>query len=185
MKYYKITLGGRGSEIYPFKINEDQLEKFIEGDVERDGLNYDEICELLGVESYFDSPNETYMGPYTETFYMKVENELGEIVYETESFDYDNCNFTDVYCDDNKYLLIEDYCKGEHIVYDLPLEEEFDINKLSYNLVDISCQIELVCGINYGTENCELYKSYGDTLSKGYYYHLINQIVNFEKIKKQ
>ena len=50
MKYYKITLGGRGAEVFPFKINKDQYEVFRDKGVEHDELDYDEICEILEVE---------------------------------------------------------------------------------------------------------------------------------------
>ena len=78
MKYYKFTLGHRGSEIYPFKLNTQQYNTFQEKRVEFDEMTHDEICEVLGVESYFDSPLDSLMGPYPETFYMKVEDEDGK-----------------------------------------------------------------------------------------------------------
>ena len=53
MNYYKITLGGRGSEVYPFELNEEQYESLLDGNVETDGLDYDDICQILNVESYF------------------------------------------------------------------------------------------------------------------------------------
>ena len=58
MKYYKIILAGKGAELYPFELNTEQYEKLREGGVEQDELEYDQICEILGVDSYFDSPNE-------------------------------------------------------------------------------------------------------------------------------
>ena len=68
MKYYKITLGGRGAEVFPFKINKDQYEVFRDKGVEHDELDYDEICEILEVESYFDCPNETIIMPKSSLF---------------------------------------------------------------------------------------------------------------------
>ena len=122
--YYKFTLGHRGSEIYPFKLNTDQYNTFQEKRVEFDEMTHDEICEVLGVESYFDSPLDSLMGPYPETFYMKVEDEDGNLVYETEELDRKNCDYEEKYCSQEAYLIIEDYCKGDLLVYDIPLEED-------------------------------------------------------------
>ena len=83
MKYYKIILAGKGAELYPFELNTEQYEKLREGGVEQDELEYDQICEILGVDSYFDSPNETIMGPFPQTFILRVEDEEGKVVYET------------------------------------------------------------------------------------------------------
>ena len=120
MNYYKIILGGRGSEVYPFELSEEQYESLFDGNVQNDGLNYDDVCQILNVESYFDCLNETIMGPYTEELFMRVEDLNGVILYETEGVDYDKCSYRELHNENKKYLFIEDYCKGQHIVYDIP-----------------------------------------------------------------
>ncbi len=172
MKYYKITLGHKGSEIYPFKLNTEQYTTFQEKRVEFDEMEYEQICEVLGVEDYFDSPLDSLMGPYPETFYMKVEDEDGNLIYETDEFNYDKSDYEEKYCSQEAYLIIEDYCKGEHLVYDIPLEEDFDIEKLRFEVKDVGCRVEIVTDILYDDKKFEIYKSFGDTSSKGYYYHL-------------
>ena len=149
MKYYKITLGHKGSEIYPFKLNTEQYNTFQEKRVEFDEMEYEQICEVLGVEDYFDSPLDSLMGPYPETFYMKVEDEDGNLIYETEEFNYDKSDYEEKYCSQEAYLIIEDYCKGEHLVYDIPLEEDFDIEKLRFEVKDVGCRVEIVTDILY------------------------------------
>jgi len=178
MDYYKIILGGRGSEVYPFELNEEQYESLLDGNVETDGLDYDDICQILNIESYFDCINETIMGPYTEELYMRVEDLNGVILYETEGVDYDKCSYRELYNENKKYLFIEDYCKGQHIVYDIPLEEEFDISKLKFKIADISERIEIVEGISYEGQDFEIYKGYGTTDSKGLYYILKKEYKN-------
>jgi hypothetical protein len=172
MKYYKIILAGKGAELYPFELNTEQYEKLREGGVEQDELEYDQICEILGVDSYFDSPNETIMGPFPQTFILRVEDEEGKVVYETEVLDVDKVDFEEKYCSDKAFLIIEDYCKGEQVVYDIPLEEDFDIDKLRLKVYDVGCRVEVINEIIYDEKSYEIYKSYGDTTSKGYYYHL-------------
>ena len=172
MKYYKITLGGRGAEVYPFKINDDQYEVFREKGVEHDELEHDEVCGILDVESYFDCPNESMLGPYFNSMYVKVEDEEGNLVYESDKFDPEKCDFEEIYCDEDKYLIIEDYVKGDHVVYDIPLEEDFDIEKLRFKSFDIGCRVEIVTDILYDDKEYNIYKSFGDMSSKGYYFHL-------------
>jgi hypothetical protein len=172
MKYYKITLGGRGAEVYPFKINNDQYEVFRDKGVEHDELEYDEICEILEAESYFDCPNDSMLGPYFNSMYVKVEDQEGNVIYETDKFDPDKCDFEEIYCDEDKYLIIEDYVKGDHVIYDIPLEEDFDIEKLRFKSFDVGCRVEIVTDILYDDKEYKLYKSFGDMSSKGYYYHL-------------
>ena len=55
MKYYKITLGHKGSEIYPFQLNTEQYNTFQEKRVEFDEMEYEQICEVLGVEDKLGS----------------------------------------------------------------------------------------------------------------------------------
>lgn len=172
MKYYKITLGHRGSEVFPFELNTKQYETLRDGRVEYDELSYDEICEILEVESFFDSPLNSLIGPYVDTFYMKVEDEDGNLVYETEELNPEKCDYEEKYCSQNAYLIIEDYCKGEHLIYDIPLEEDFDIEKLRFEVNDIGCRVEIVTEILYDDKKYDLCKTFGNTTSKGYYYHL-------------
>jgi hypothetical protein len=172
MKYYKIILAGRGAELYPFELNTKQYDALRDGGVEQDELEYDQICEILEVDSYFDSPNESIMGPFPNAFILRVEDEEGKVVYETEVLDVDKVDFEEKYCSDKAFLIIEDYCKGEQVVYDIPLEEDFDIDKLRLKVYDVGCRVEVINEIIYDEKSYEIYKSYGDTTSKGYYYHL-------------
>ena len=109
MKYYKITIGGKGAEVYPFRLNTKQYEALRDGGVEHDELDHDAICEILGVDSFFDSPNESIMGPYTEAFIVRVEDEEGKVVYENEVLNVEKCDYEEKYCSEDAYLIIEDY----------------------------------------------------------------------------
>lgn len=176
MKYYKITLSGRGAEVFPFKIDEDQYQVFREKGVEHDELDNDEICGILDVETYFDCPNDSLLGIYPMSFRLTVQDENGEIVYDTEVLDSEKCDFEEIYCDEGKYLIIEDYIKGDGVVYDIPLEEDFDIEKLRFKSFDIGCRVEIVTDILYDEKDYNIYKSFGDMSSKGYYYHLTSGV---------
>lgn len=176
MKYYKITLSGRGAEVFPFKIDEDQYQVFREKGVEHDELENDEICGILDVDTYFDCPNDSLLGIYPMSFRLTVQDENGGIVYDTEILDSQKCDFEEIYCDEGKYLIIEDYIKGDGVVYDIPLEEDFDIEKLRFKSFDIGCRVEIVTDIVYDDKDYNIYKSFGDMSSKGYYYHLTSGV---------
>lgn len=172
MKYYKIILSGKGAEVFPFKLKDDQYEVLRDKGVEMDELEYDEITGILDVESYFDCPNESLLGTYPNSFRITVQDQEGNLVYESDKFDPEKCDFEEIYCDEDEYLIIEDYVKGDHVVYDIPLEEDFDINKLRFKSFDVGCRVEIVTDILYDDKEYEIYKSFGDMSSKGYYYHL-------------
>lgn len=177
MKQYKITLGGKGAEVYPFKIDDDQYEAFRDNGVEQDELDHDEISDILGFDTFFDCPNERIIGIYPRSFKMIVEDGEGNIVYETETLDLDKCDSEEIHCDEeDKYLLIEDNFKGTAFEYNIPLEEDFNIDKLIFKTFDVGCRVEIVTDILYNDKDCNTYKSYGDTSSKGYYYHLTSGI---------
>jgi hypothetical protein len=176
MKYYKITILGRGAEVFPFQVDEDQYNVFREKGVEHDELDNDEICGILDVESYFDCPNESLLGVYPMSFKLTVQDENGDLIYETETLDSNKCDFEEIYCDEGKYLIIEDYVKGDALVYDIPLEENFDIEKLRFKSFDIGCRVEIVTDILYDDKEYNIYKSFGDMTSKGYYFHLTSGV---------
>jgi hypothetical protein len=172
MKYYKIILAGKGAELYPFELNTKQYETFRDNGVEQDEMECDDICEILEVESFFDSPNESIMGPFADSFILRVEDEDGKVVYETEFLDIEKIDYEEKYCSNKAFLIVENYCKGEQVIYDIPLEEDFDIDKLRLKVYDVGCRVEVVNEIIYDEKSYEIYKSYGDTTSKGFSYHL-------------
>ena len=108
-KYYKIILGGKGAEVYPFELNTEQYETLRDGGVEQDELDHDQICEILGIDTFFDSPNESIMGPYPDAFFVRVEDEEGNVVYQSEDLDSDRTDYEEQYCGEVAYLIIEDY----------------------------------------------------------------------------
>jgi hypothetical protein len=110
------------------------------------------------------------------SFKLTVQDENGDLIYETETLDSDKCDFEEIYCDEGKYLIIEDYVKGDAVVYDIPLEENFDIEKLRFKSFDIGCRVEIVTDILYDDKEYKIYKSFGDMTSKGYYFHLTSGV---------
>jgi hypothetical protein len=169
---YRITIGGRGAEVITHKITKEQHNIFIEGNVDEDLMSHDEINDVLGLEYLFDDTELRYMGAYPESLYLQVKDENDEVIFTQETIDYDKIISDEVYCDDNHYLFMQDYSKGEFWVYEIEIEEEFDKDKLILELTDVGCIVDLVTGISYDGNKFEDVRDYGDTSSKGFYFNL-------------
>lgn len=169
---YTITIGGRGAEVITHEITEEQYQKLKEGGVEEEQMDQDEIDEVLGLEHLFEDIEPRYAGAYLDSLYLQVKDENDVVIHTIEEIDYDNITSDEVYCDEKKYLFIEDYCKGDFWVYNIELDEEFDKNKLKLQLTDVGCRFDLVTGLVYDGNNFEDERDYGDTSGKGFYYIL-------------
>lgn len=174
---YKIEVSGRGGDSFIFRLTEDQREKLSNGDVESGSMDYDEICQILGVEDYF-SCNDEVIGLYNgkthgEHLYIEVFDESGEIVWKSpEDYDFEEVEESYEYNDGN-FLLIEDYQKGLFFHYELELEEEFNPDLLSIKIVELlDGMSELITDVKYKGETID-FRDGGDTSSKGYTYYLL------------
>ena len=184
MNKYKIILGGRGSESYIYKVNEEQKQKLIDGDVVSNKMEVEEIYEILGVEDYTDS-EAVYSGPYSNDdtdFVIEVYNDKDELIWDSYkaakngwTFDYELIEEIEdahesVY-EENNVFIIEDYCKGNFFEFELEIEGEFNPNLLLPHTTEINERYDVMTGLYYDKVRLELYE-YGDTWSKGFYYHL-------------
>lgn len=174
---YKIEVSGRGSESFIFRLTDVQKEKLSDLDVESGNMNYEEICEILGIEDYFSS-NDSIIGLYNgknhgEHLTVEVFDESTELVWSSdENYDFEEVEEHYQYNDGN-FLLIEDYQKGLFFHYELEIDEEFDPNLLSIKLVELlDGMSELITDIKYNGETID-FKDCGDTSSKGYSYYLL------------
>ncbi len=173
---YDIEVSGRGCEAFIFKINEEQYDTLFDGDVEGDQMSVDEICGILGVDDFF-STNDCLTGLYNgknhgEYFWIKVTDESGEVVWESEE-DFDFEEIEDYYeHNDGNFLLVEDYQKGNFFNFTLEIEDEFNPSLLSAKIIELlDGKQELITDMKYNGE--EIPKDYGDTSSKGYTYILL------------
>jgi len=155
---YKISIFGKGSETYVFPISEEQKQKFVDMNIENSSLLLDDVLPVLGIE-YLSDGDISFLGAYAdpELYQIQVENESGEVIWESsESFYPDDNDFQCVYDDDN-FLLVEDF---NHGLINLIVKE-------------IGEKVELLTGITYNGNDIEENKDFGDTWSKGIYYHLV------------
>jgi hypothetical protein len=174
MKKYKVSIIGRGSETYVFPISEEQKQKFVEMDIEKTSLSLDDVLPVLDIEWLSDG-EISFLGPYADPEYyqIQVEDETGEVVWESdESFYPDDNEYQSVYDNDN-YILVEDYSKGVFFTYELELDEDFNPGLINLILREIGEKVELLTGITYNGNDIEEHKDFGDTWSKGIYYHLV------------
>ena len=173
MKKYKISVSGKGSETFVFPINEEQKQKLKEIDVEKSDIDFDEVGEILNVESISDT-DISYIGAYSdpELFHIEVENENGVIIWESDTQFYPEDNVEEYLYDDENVLLVEDYQKGTFFTYELELEEEFNFALLNLIIKEIGERVEIVVGLTYNGNDIENFKDFGDTWSKGISYYL-------------
>jgi len=171
---YKISIFGKGSETYVFPISEEQKQKFVDMNIENSSLSLDDVLPVLSIE-YLSDGEISFLGTYAdpELYQIQVEDENGEVVWESsESFYPDDNDFQCVYDDDN-FLLVEDYSKGTFFTYELELDEDFNPELINLIVKEIGERVELLTGITYNGNDIEENKDFGDTWSKGIYYHLV------------
>ena len=168
---YTIEVNGKGGEAFIHKLTDEQYETLIDGDVEDDMMNTDEISEVLGVD--FLDTDDIVTGIYigSDNIFIKVTDESGNVVWESDDeFDFEEYEEDYLYNDD-KYFSIEDCIKGNFFNYVLETDEEFDPGLLSAKVVELLDGLsELIIDIKYDGQEME--KEYGDTSSKGFSYML-------------
>ena len=182
---YTIEVNGKGAEAFIHKLTgyytqtnfyqiqstEEQYENLLEGGVEDDAMDVDEINEVLGMD-FLDS-EDIITGIYTggENIQIIVKDEEGEVVWESDE-DFEFEEYQDEYkFNDTTYFSAEDYQKGNFFNYVLETDEDFNPELLSAVLVEIlDGRSELITDIKYNGQEME--KEYGDTISKGFTYML-------------
>lgn len=182
MKKYKVVLGGRGAEVYVFKLTSEQKQKFVEGEIEKDKMDLETVYEILGI-SFISETDETYSGPYidSESFIFEVYDEEGKLVWDSYNMEkdwdfdqdsrWDNKDGYESVSDDENLLIAEDYTKGNFREFILEIEEDFDPSKLLPMDTEIAERIQIITGIFYDGKRIEQ-SEWGDTWSKGLYFYL-------------
>ena len=178
---YKITLGGRGADIWVHRINEEQHKLLKEGEVEKDKIEMDDIAKILNKEMV-DESDEVYTGVYdggSTDVVVQVFNESDEMIFDSladEDWSFDDEtrseyeNYESFAEEDGPMLFVESYSKGTFFTFEVETDEEFDESKISPMITEIGERFELITGICYKGEVLE--KEFDDYWGKGYYYHL-------------
>lgn len=178
---YKITLGGRGADIWVHRLTDEQHKLLQEGEVEKDRMEHDDIAKVLD-RDYIDDSEDIFTGVYDNTgdIVIQVFNESDEMVFDSLADDdwyfddetrMDYENYDSVFEGDDHTLFVESYSKGTFFEFELETEEEFDPTKLSPVITEVGERFEMITGLCYKGE--ELEKEFSDYWGKGYYYHLI------------
>ena len=173
---YKIEVNGRGAEAFIWKITDEQFKIFNEGGVDKDKMEHDQICKVLGTEVMWDAP-ESVSGLYNngEYFIITVTDESGNTVWESpQDFEFQFTTFNSIKEDVN-YLIAEDYQRGQFFEYEFETETEFNPELLGCEITELlGGDLEYITGLYYDmnllTDNFG-----GDTISKGFTYYLENK----------
>ena len=101
-----------------------------------------------------------------------VTDESEDVIWKSDDeFDFEEYE-DDYRYNDGRYLLIEDYIKGNFFNYILETDEDFNPELLSSKLIELlDGRSELITDIKYDGQEME--KEYGDTSSKGFTYMLL------------
>jgi hypothetical protein len=165
-----IEVWGKGCEAFLHKITEEQLDTLSDGGVEDDQMSVEEIEEVLEIDSITDTDNIS-TGVYPDSFNIKVLNEDGNILWESDD-NFEFSEYEDQYLyNDDKYLMIQEYQKGHFFTYTLEIDGEFDPSLLiAKNTELLDGVAEIITDINYSGVDME--KDFGDTTGKGFYFSL-------------
>lgn len=175
---YKVTLGGRGADLYIHRINEEQKNKLKEMGVENPDVpvDWDKLIEVLNVDMW-DSTDEVFSGIYPDPnlYYITVTDENDEMVWEsTDDFFMDQGEEDEdyKYIEQTDVLLIEHVFKGTFKEYSLEIDEDFNPEKLTYKLLDYNEDVEIITDLKYDNKEMEL-EEWGDNWSKGTYLYIL------------
>jgi hypothetical protein len=164
---YKIEIYGRGSEFTLYELTEEQKEQLIEGDVEEDGMGYDQICEVLEVEDYYSGDSQLAL--YDGEYYIKVLDESDNVIWESEDgHEFPDAELANLY-EEGDYLLIDDYQKGHFFTYFLEADS-FDPKLLTPVSTEYIQRWSVITDFKYNGQKID--REWGDTWSKGYTYYL-------------
>lgn len=178
---YKIILGGVGAESFVFKVNNEKNEKLQE--IISDDPEVSDVEKILGVESIYDADNVVKGVYVTNDYFIDVLDEKGERVnfYSTDdSWDFDEDELLDLRNEDKGYkdlfdedniFVVESYSKGTFYEFNLEIDEEFNIGKLSPMVTDVGTFYELITGLFYDKVEMQDFE-HGNLNEKGFYYHL-------------
>jgi hypothetical protein len=172
---YKITISGRGGDVYVHELNKEQRKVLSEASVDNvitSKMDYDEISEVLG--HLVDESEHTFAGVYTnpKDYVILVHDENDNLIFESDDdwdFNPDAEYHYEGLFEEGDYLIVESYCKGTFFEYELETDQ-FDPNKLEPVVVELNERLEILKGIRYSGE--ELDFDWGDYDSRGYYYYL-------------
>jgi hypothetical protein len=173
MKKYRIIVGGKGAECYVHRVNTDKRARLIEGKVEEDKMESEQIAEILGVDFVTDS-DDIFLGPYNdpELYYITVYDENENMVWESSDKDLFDDVQMEFKFDSDEVLIVEDYTKGQFYIYEIELEKDFDPSLLVPVVTEIGERVEIITDLVYNEVELSYYKEFGDYWSKGITYYL-------------
>lgn len=164
-----IEVWGSGDEVFLHKITEEQLNELSEGGVEDDLMDLDEIANVLNIEDTLET-DDRITGVYHDSLIIKVVDEYGSVVWESENHDFDEYEDKYLY-DDGNWLMIADHVKGNFFNYQLEVDGEFNPSLLVAETTELlDGVLDLITDIKYG--DIEMERDFGDLDSKGLRYSL-------------
>jgi len=176
-KFFRIEVSGFGSSAFVQPLTNGVLDDLREGGLEEDELSIEDVCDIIDVEHY-QMIDDVYSGinvgsSLTENMEINVFDENDILVWSSdEEFEFYEEDIEErILCDDDNYLMIQDMGKGEFMVYEIEVNEDFDSALLSPIHVELlDGELELIVGLKYDGE--ELDNIGGSFKSQGLNFYL-------------
>jgi len=173
---YKMTLGGRGAEIYIHKITDEQKKELLDMKIEDRNapVNWDKLHEILKTE--WDYTDDIHTGAYDDPtdYHIMVFNENGgEVFSSDDDFFMEGGDSPNDYefVEKENVLVIEHYVKGTFKEYEINIDGEFNPKKITPVVVEINETISLIKDLKYDNKEIEDFE-YGDDWSKGAFFYI-------------
>ena len=167
-KTYTVAISGRGAEVYCYKLTPEtkkELDKIaVKGIIKEDS---DTTAEIVGVEDLFmeDEVDDYFEG--ADSYTIDIAACAADDFYEVKKYLYQikDVKSKDIkYAYDGDYLFAVNNVKGTFALFELKLDSDIDISKISGLKVDINSQMHLLTDIYYDGKKLERCDGY-DTSS--------------------
>jgi len=176
MRNFKLTLGGRGAEIFIHPISEEQKTQLQEMDIENKdvSVDWDKLNEVLKTD--WDSSDDTYTGAYDNptAYHIRVFDEDDNEVFASDDDFYMEEGDSDndyQFVEKENVFVAEHYMKGTFKEYELKIDGDFDPSKLTPVVVEINETLSVITDLKYDGKEIEDFE-YGDDWSKGAFFYI-------------
>lgn len=149
MKKVTIELSGKGEDCFIHKIDNKQFEKLEDKGVEDGEMSISQVLKVLKLYNHIS--NISIFGPNPDSVCLFVKDETGNSILEfEEDWEYELIeNEEGVLFDDPNLVYISEELKGTFYIFELELENDFEITKLMPIKTEVGENIELITGLFY------------------------------------
>lgn len=174
MHTIKLILGGQGAECYVHDINNVQRNRLID-EIDNEQMDINLACNILNID-FIENGARIYTGAYPEEMYLAAYDEDDNLIFECDSsFSFanepDDGWIESVESFEKQIFIVQDYIKGDFMIYHLSLESDFDPGLLSPIMIDVAENAQIIIGLKYNGQEPPDNEA-GEYWSKGLFFYL-------------